>query len=81
MLVLLPMLIGYFNDCAHALSLNIATQTKNMGRPSTVAFRKVVPSKKKEFVNLKDLHVSFKAYFESVEFSSSISTTYYLLLY
>jgi hypothetical protein len=75
------MLIDYFNIYAQARSLGVATQTKNMGRPSTVAFRKVVPSKKKEFVNLKDLHVSFKAYFESVEFSSSISTMYYLLLY
>jgi hypothetical protein len=75
------MLIDYFNIYAQARSLGVATQTKNMERPSTVAFRKVVPSKKKEFVNLKDLHVSFKAYFVSVEFSSSISTMYYLLLY
>jgi hypothetical protein len=36
MLVLLPMLIDYFNGCARARSLDIAAQIKIMGEPSLV---------------------------------------------
>jgi hypothetical protein len=35
-LVLLPMLIDYFNGCARARSLSIAAQIKIMGKPSLV---------------------------------------------
>jgi hypothetical protein len=35
-LVLLPMLIDYFNGCACARSLGIVTQIKIMGEPSLV---------------------------------------------
>jgi hypothetical protein len=35
-LVLLPMLIDYFNGCVHAHSLGIAAQIKIMGVPSLV---------------------------------------------
>jgi hypothetical protein len=35
-LVLLPMVIDYFNGCARARSLGIAAQIKNMGEPSLV---------------------------------------------
>jgi hypothetical protein len=35
-LVLLPMLIDYFNGCARARSLGIAAQIKIMGEPSLV---------------------------------------------
>jgi hypothetical protein len=32
-LILLPMLIDYFNGCAHACSLGIAIKIKIMGEP------------------------------------------------
>jgi hypothetical protein len=70
MLVLLPMLIDYFNGCARARSLCIAAQIKIMGEPSLIftglwfSFTRL-PSKKykimswkmKEFEDLEDLLV------------------------
>jgi hypothetical protein len=93
-LVLLPMVIYYFNGCTRARSLGIVAQIKIMGEPSLVFldlwFRiylrlpqgtyKIVSWKKKEFEGLKYLLVSFGLYFIIVEVSSCISTMYYLLL-
>ena len=93
-LVLLPMLIDYFNGCARARSLGIAAQIKIMGEPSLVFTGlwfviylwlpsekyKIVSWKKKEFEDLEDLLVSFRLYFVIVGDSSCISTMYYLLL-
>jgi hypothetical protein len=72
MLVLLKMLIDYFNGCARARSLGIAAQTKIIGEPSLVftglwfGFTrlpsekyKIMLWKKKEFEDLEDLLVSF----------------------
>jgi hypothetical protein len=92
-LVLLPMLIDYFNGCARACSLGIASQIKIMGEPSlvftglwfwfySVAFwkNKIMSWKKKEFEDLKDLLVSFRLYFLIARDRLCISTMYYLLL-
>jgi hypothetical protein len=93
-LVLLPMWIDYFNDCARARSLGIAAQIKIMGKPPLVFTGlwfgiylglpsekyKIVSWKKKEFEDLEDLLVSFRLYFVIVKDSSCNSTVYYLLL-
>ena len=94
-LVLLPMLIDYFNGCARARSLGTAAQIKIMGEPSlvftgcglvSVSFRlpsgkyKIVSWKKKEFEDLEDLLVSFRLYFVIAGDSLCISTMYYMLL-
>jgi hypothetical protein len=93
MLVLLPMLIDYFNGSVRARSLGIAAQIKIMGEPSLVftclwfSFirlpsekYKIMSWKKKEFEDLKDLLVSFRLYFIIIGDSLCISTMYYLLL-
>jgi hypothetical protein len=93
-LVLLPMVIDYFNGCTRARSLDIAAQIKIMGEPSLVFLGlqfctylrlpsgkyKIVSWKKKEFEDLENLLVSFRLYFVIVEVSLCISTMYYLLL-
>jgi hypothetical protein len=93
-LVLLPMVIDYFNGCARARSLGIAAQIKIMGEPSLVFSGlwfgiylrlppekyKIVLWKKKEFEDLKDLLFSFRLYFVIVEVGSCIFIMYYLLL-
>jgi hypothetical protein len=92
-LVLLPMLIDYFNGCARARSLGIAASIKIMGEPSSVFTGlwfgfirlpsekyKIMSWKKKEFEDLEDLLVSFRLYFVIARDSSCISTIYYLLL-
>jgi hypothetical protein len=93
MLVLLPMLIDYFNGYARARSLGIAAQIKIM-RESSLVFTglwfgfirlpsekyKIMSWKKKEFEDLEDLVVSFRLYFLIAEDSLCISTVYYLLL-
>jgi hypothetical protein len=91
-LVLLPILIDYFNGCVHARSLGIAAQIKIMGEPSFVFTGlwfgfirlpsekyKIMSWKKKEFEDLEDLVVSFRLYFVLAEDSLCISTVYYLL--
>jgi hypothetical protein len=93
MLVLLPMLIDYFNGCARARSLGIAAQIKIMGEPSLVFTGlwfgfirlpsekyKIMSWKKKEFEDLEDLLVSFRLYFVIAEDNLCISIMYYLLL-
>jgi hypothetical protein len=93
MLVLLPMLIDYFNGCARARRLGIAAQIKIMGEPSLVFTGlwfsfirlpskkyKIMSWKKKEFEDLKDLLVSFRLYFVIAEDNLCISIMYYLLL-
>jgi hypothetical protein len=83
-LVLLPMLIDYFNGYA------CAVQIKIMGEPSLVftglwfgSIRlpsgkyKIMSWKKKEFEDLEDLVVSFRLYFVIVGDSLCISTMYY----
>jgi hypothetical protein len=75
-IVLLPMLIDYFNDSVRARSLGIAAQIKIMGEPSLVytglwfgSIRlpsekyKIMSWKKKEFKDLEDLVVYFRFYF------------------
>jgi hypothetical protein len=92
-LVLLPMLIDYFNGCARARSLGIAAQIKIMGEPSLVFTGlwfgfiwlpsekyKIMSWKKKEFEDLEDLLVSFRLYFVIARDSLYISIMYYLLL-
>jgi hypothetical protein len=92
-LVLLPMLIDYFNGCARARSLSIAAQIKIMGEPSLVFIGlwfgsirlpsekyKIMSWKKKEFKDLEYLVVSFRLYFVIADDSLCISTIYYLLL-
>jgi hypothetical protein len=92
-LVLLPILIDYFNDYTRARSLDIAAQIKIMEEPSLVftgsiawylylvAFRKVQDCVMEEdSEDLTDLLVSFRLYFVIFEDSSCISTMYYLLL-
>jgi hypothetical protein len=93
MLVLLPMVIDYFNSHVRAYSLDIATQIKIMGEPSLLFLGllfdiylwlpsekyKIMSWKKKEFEDLKDLLVSFRLYFIIVEVRSCISAIYYLL--
>jgi hypothetical protein len=92
-LVLLPMLIDYFNGCARARSLGIAVQIKIMGEPSLVFTGlwfgfirlpsekyKIMSWKKKEFEDLEDLLISFRLYFVIAGDSLCISTMYYLLL-
>jgi hypothetical protein len=87
-LVLLPMLIDYFNGCARACSLAIAAQIKIMGELSLVFTylwfviylwfpsrnHKIVSWKKKEFEDLKNLLVSFRLYFVIIGDSLCIST-------
>jgi hypothetical protein len=93
MLVLLPMLVDYFNGCARARSLGIAAQIKIMGEPSLVVTGllfgftrlplkkyKIMSWKKKVFEDLEDMLVSFRLYFVIAEDSLYISTMYYLLL-
>jgi hypothetical protein len=83
------MLIDYFNGCACARSLGIATQIKIMGEPSLVFTGlwfgsiwlpsrkyKIMSWKKKEFEDLEDLIVSFRLYFVIAEDSLCISTIY-----
>jgi hypothetical protein len=92
-LVLLPMMIDYFNGCARARSLGIAAQIKIMGEPSLIFTGlwfgfiwlpsekyKIMLWKKKEFEDLEDLLVSFRLYFIIPGDSLYISTMYYLLL-
>jgi hypothetical protein len=92
-LVLLPMLIDYFNSCARARSLGIAAQIKIMGEPSLVFIGlwfgfirlpsekyKIMSWKKKKFEDLEDLFVSFRLYFVIAEDSLCIFIMYYLLL-
>jgi hypothetical protein len=92
-LVLLPMLIDYFNSCVRASSLGIAAQIKIMGEPSLVftGLRfgfirltskkyKIMSSQKKEFEDFDDLLVSFRLYFIIARDSLYIYTIYYLLL-
>jgi hypothetical protein len=93
MLVLLPMLIDYFNGYERARSLGTAAQIKIMGEPSLVFTGlwfsfirlpsekyKIMSWKKKEFEDLEDLLVSFRLYFVIAGDSLCISTMYYLLL-
>jgi hypothetical protein len=93
MLVLLPMLIDYFNGCARARSLGIAAQIKIMGELSLVFTGlwfgfirlpsekyKIMSWKKKEFEDLEDLLISFRLYFVIAGDTLYISTMYYLLL-
>jgi hypothetical protein len=94
-LVLLPMVIYYFNGCTRAHSLDITAQLKIMTEPSLVflglwfvIYLQLPPEKymimslkKKEFEHLKKLLISFRFYFIIVEVRSCISTIYYLLLY
>jgi hypothetical protein len=92
-LVLLPMMIDYFNGYTRVHSLGIAAQ-KNI-EESLLVFSvlwfciylrlppkkyKILSWKKKEFEDLKDLLVSFSLYFIIVEVSLCIYTMYYLLL-
>jgi hypothetical protein len=92
-LVLLPILIDYFNGCTRTRSLSIAAQIKIMGEPLFVFTGlwfsfirlpsekyKIMSWKKKEFEDLKKLVISFKLYFVIAENSLCISTMYYLLL-
>jgi hypothetical protein len=93
-LVLLPILIDYFNSSALARSLGIAAQIKIIGEPTLVFIGlwfgiyfgmplekyKIMSWKKKEFEDLEDLLVSFRIYFIIVKDNSCISTMYYLLL-
>jgi hypothetical protein len=93
-LVLLPILIDYFNGCTRTRSLGIAAQIKIMGEPLLVFTGlwfsfirlpsekyKIISWKKKEFKDLENLVISFKLYFIIGENSLCISTMYYLLLY
>jgi hypothetical protein len=75
-LILLPILIDYFNCCGCARSLGIAAQIEIMGEHSLVFTGlwfgfirlpsekyKIMSWKKKEFEDLEDLVVSFRLYF------------------
>jgi hypothetical protein len=87
-LLLLAMLIDYFNGYGHAHSLDTAAQIKIMGEPSLLVTGlwfsiylflpsrnyKILSRKKKGFEDLKNLLVSFKVYFVIVRNSSCIST-------
>jgi hypothetical protein len=92
-LVLLPMLIDYFNGCVRARSLGIAANIKFMGESSLVFIGlwlsfirlpsekyKIMSWKKKKFEDLEGLLVSFRLYFVIARDSLCISTMYYLLL-
>ena len=91
-LVLLPMLVDYFNGCVRSRSLGTAAQIKIMGEPSLVftglwfGFYVRLPSgkykivKKKQCEDLEDLLVSFRLYFVIAGVSLCMSTMYYLLL-
>jgi hypothetical protein len=92
-LVLLPMLIDYFNGCARARNLDIAALIKIMREPSLVFTGlwfglirlpskkyKIMSWKKKEFEDLEDLLVSLRLYFVIAGDSLCIFTMYYLLL-
>jgi hypothetical protein len=92
-LVLLSILINYFNGCARARSLSIAAQIKIMEEPSLIFIGlwfsfirlpsrkyKIMSWKKKEFEDLKDLFISFRLYFIIAGESLCISTIDYLLL-
>jgi hypothetical protein len=93
MLVLLPMLIDYFNDYARTRSLGTAAQIKIMGE-SLLVFTglwfgfirlpyekyRIMSWKKKEFEELEDLLVSFRLHFVIAGDNLCISTMYYLLL-
>ena len=92
-LVLLPMLVDYFNGCVRSRSLGIAAQIKIMGEPSLVFTGlwfgfyvrlpsekyKIVSWKKEKFEDLEDLLVSFRLYF--VIAGDSSCNSYYFLLY
>jgi hypothetical protein len=86
-LVLLPMLIDYFNSCTRACSLGIAAQIKIMRESSSVFTYlwfgfiwlpskkyKIISWKKKEFEDLKILLDSFILYFIIARDSLCIST-------
>jgi hypothetical protein len=90
-LVLLSMVIDYFNGCVRAHSLVTVAQIKSMGEPSLVfiglwfgflrlpsKIYKIVSWKKKEYEDLKVLLVSFRRYFVIDEDSLCIFTIYYL---
>jgi hypothetical protein len=92
-LVLLTMVIDYFNGCMCARSLDIAAPIKIMEELSLVflgqwfgIYLRLPPKKynivswKKEFKDLEDLLVSFRHYFVIVKVSSCIYTMCYLLL-
>jgi hypothetical protein len=92
-LVLLPMLIDYFNGCVRARNLGIAANIKFMGESSLVFIGlwlsfirlpsekyKIMSWKKKKFEDLEDLLVSFRLYFVIARDSLCISTMHYLLL-
>jgi hypothetical protein len=92
-LVLLPILIDYFNGCTRACSLGIVAQIKIMEEPSLVftclwfSFirlpsekYKIISWEKKEFEDLEDLLIFFRLYFIITRGSLCISTMYYLLL-
>jgi hypothetical protein len=90
-LVLLPMVIEYFNDSARACSLGTVVQIKIMRGPSLVftclwfgflrlslEIYKIVSCKKKEYEDLKDFLFSFRHYFVIDENILCISMMYYL---
>jgi hypothetical protein len=92
-LVLLSMLIDYFNGCVCARSLGTAAPIKIMGEPSSVFTGlwfgfirlpskkyKIISWKKKEFEDLENLLVSFRLYFIIARDSLCISIMYYLFL-
>jgi hypothetical protein len=92
-LVLLPMLIDYFNGCARARRLDIAAQIKIMGEPLLVFTGlwfgfirlpsekyKIISWKKKEFEDLENFLFFFRFYFVIAGESLCISTMYYLVL-
>jgi hypothetical protein len=84
-LVLLPMLIDYFNSCTHRHSLGTAAQIKITGEPSLLftglcLITRLCHGRKKEFDDLEDLLVYFKLYFVIVGDNLYTSTMYYLLL-
>jgi hypothetical protein len=75
-LVLLSILIDYFNGCTRARRLGIVAQIKIMGEPSLVFIGlwfdsirlpckkyKIMSWKKKEFEDLEDLVIYFRLYF------------------
>jgi hypothetical protein len=94
MLVLLPMVINYFNGCARACSLDIAVQIKTIVEPSLIFSGlwfdiylrlplkkyKIILWKNKKFEDLEDLLILFEFYFVIVKVSLYISIMYYLLL-
>jgi hypothetical protein len=81
-LILLPMVIDYFNDCTHVYSLGIAAQINIMGELSLVfiglwfscnRMSSVCHERRKSLKKLQDLLVSFRLYFLNIGFSSGIS--------